>query len=44
MTLDSAAVIDWIGQQQRLGPLVAAGEAGPTGFESARALEAAGIR
>ena len=40
----NAAVIDWIVQQQHLGPLAAAYEAGPTGFGLARALEAAGIR
>jgi transposase len=40
----NAGVIDWIGQQQHLGPLAATYEAGPTGFGLARALEAAGIR
>ena len=40
----NAAVIDWLGQQQRLGPLAVAYEAGPTGFGLARALEAGGIR
>lgn len=40
----NAAVIAWVGQQRRLGPLAATYEAGPTGFGLARALEATGIR